>query len=83
MNEIEDKLELLIAEYEHHMKIHKMKIKRGTLQSLIVTPAELLEDLIKLKWGQVGQKLFSLRQHKIALLEAEASSPGREVAFVR
>lgn len=80
--EIEEKLASLLAKYEKHMKIHKMKVNRSTLQTIVVTSAELLEDLIKFKWGKAAKLLFSLQERKISLLEAELKAPGVEVAYL-
>jgi hypothetical protein len=82
-NEIEEELEFLMDEYQRHMELHKLKTKTSTLEMLVVTTAELLENLVTVKWGEVAKKLFFLRHQKIALMEAEITSPGREVAFIR
>ncbi|MBD0370296.1 MAG: hypothetical protein ICV60_05635 [Pyrinomonadaceae bacterium] len=80
--EVEEKLEYLISQYQRHMKIHKMKANQGVLQTIIVSPAELAENLIKFKWGQIAKDLFSIKQRKIALMEGELTSPGSEVAYI-
>lgn len=59
-HEIDEKLEYLLNEYQQHMKLHKMKTNAITLETLVVTPIELLENLIKIKWSEVAKKLFSL-----------------------
>lgn len=80
--EIEDKLEYLISEHERHMRIHRMKMQRSALETLVVTPAELLENLVKIKWSEAAKKMFSLKENHISLMEAELSSPGREIAYI-
>ena len=80
--EIEQKLEYLIDEYQQHMKIHKMKTNVGTLESVVVAGAEVLENLIKFNWGKVAKGLFSIKQRRIELMEAERTAPGREVAYI-
>jgi hypothetical protein len=78
--EVEDKLEHLISQYQRHMKLHKMKANQGVIQTILVSSAELAENLIKFKWGQIAKNLFSIKQRNIALMEGELTSPGSEVA---
>jgi hypothetical protein len=47
-----------------------------------VSTAELLENVMRFKWGAVAKGLFSLKQRNIALLEGELTSPGNEVAYI-
>jgi hypothetical protein len=46
-----------------------------------VGTAEALEDLAKIKWGKLTERLFT-RHRKVDMLEAELSAPGREIAYV-
>ena len=80
--EAEQKLEHLISQYERHMKLHRMKTNKGTLETLITSGAEVLGDLVSFKWGKMAEALFSLTRRKVALLEAELTAPGNEVAYV-
>jgi hypothetical protein len=80
--EVEQKLEWLLQEYRQHMELHRMKINASTLETVIVTGAEIAENLIKLQFGKLAKGLFSLRHRRLALLEGELKSPGREIAFI-
>jgi hypothetical protein len=80
--EVEQKLEYLMDQHRRHMKLHRMKTNTGMLETIVVSTAELVEDLVKIKWGKIAKGLFSFRQRKIALLEGELKSPGSEVAYV-
>jgi hypothetical protein len=80
-NEIEEKLEWLLHDYERHLKLHQLKIYPGLLETFITTGAELAENLIKLNWGKAAKTMFSLRHRKLALMEAEMNSPGAEIAY--
>jgi hypothetical protein len=80
--EVEDKLEYLMYEYQSHIKLHKLKTNVGTLETIIVTGAEILENLVKFNWGKVAKQIFSLKHRQITLLEGEMSSPGKEVAYI-
>lgn len=80
--EVEEKLEYLIDQYQQHMKLHRMKANTGTIETVIVTSAEILGDLLSIKWGEATKALFSLKRRQIALLEGELTSPGSEVAYI-
>src|SRR5262245_13713485 len=80
--EIEDKLAWLLDEYQQHMKLHRMKTKVVSLETIIVSLAEFAEDLVKLKLGKLAKVPFAIRQRKVALLEGELKSAGREIAFI-
>lgn len=80
--EIEEKLEHLMSLYQRHMNIHRMKTNTGTVETIVITSAEMLGDLLSFKWGKAAQALFSLKRRQVALLEGELTSPGREVAYI-
>lgn len=80
--EVEQKLEYLMDQYQRHMQLHRMKTNVGALETIIVSAAESLEDLVKFNWGKLAKSLFSFRQRKVTLLEAEHSAPGREIAYL-
>jgi hypothetical protein len=79
--EVGEELDYLVDEYEHHMKVHEIKYRRGTLEALVVGTAEALEDLAKIKWGALTKRLFT-RNRKVDMLQAELNAPGREIAYV-
>lgn len=80
--EIEDKLDWLIYDYERHLDLHNMKYKTGILETVLTVGAEFLESVIKIKWGKAAKTLFSMKHQRIALLEAEMGNPGSEVAYI-
>jgi hypothetical protein len=80
--EIEQKLEHLIDQYQRHLNLHKMKTNAGLIETVVISSAELAEELIKFKWGKVAKSLFSFRKRKVAVLESELTSPGSEVAYI-
>lgn len=79
---VEDKLDYLLEEYRAHIKLHKLKYSAGALETIITTTAEVAESLVKFKWKALAETLFSIRKRRIALLEAEACAPGREVSYI-
>jgi hypothetical protein len=80
--EAEQKLEHLISQYQRHLKLHRMKINTGMLETVVTTGAEVLGDLASFKWGKAAEALFSLRRRNVALLEAELTAPGNAVAYI-
>jgi hypothetical protein len=80
--ELREEIEWLVQEYEDHMRLHRMKIGAGTLESVVTATAELLENIVKLKFGATAKALFAFRQRKIQLLEAERQAPGRELIYL-
>jgi hypothetical protein len=44
--EVEEKLEHLIDQYQQHMKLHRMKVNTGTLETMVTMGAEVLGDLL-------------------------------------
>ena len=73
--EVEQKLEWMIHDYQEHMNLHRMKANTGTLETILVSLADR-------KFGDIVKGLFSVKHKQIALLEAEAKSPGREIAII-
>jgi len=80
--EVEDKLEWLIHDYQQHLNLHKLKANAGAFETVITSGAELVENLVKIKWGKAAKMLFSLKHRKVALMEAELKAPGREIAYI-
>jgi hypothetical protein len=80
--EIQQKLEYLMDQYQKHMALHKMKTRKGVLETVVVSSAELVENIAKLKLSEVAKKLFSFRERRLSLLETELTAPGREVAYI-
>jgi hypothetical protein len=82
IREVEEKIEFLTAEYEAHMRLHKMKYSSGVYETIVTIGAECLENLVKVKWSAAVKSLFSLKRQKINLLEAELKTPGSEIAYI-
>src|ERR1051325_7951289 len=49
------------------MKLHQLKIKKGTLEMIVTLAAGLLEDVIKLKLQDAVGLLFERNRRRIAL----------------
>ena len=81
-NELKERIEHLLHEYESHLRFHKLKYKYGTMQILITTTLELLENVAKLNLGKIAKTAFSFQEKNYDLLEAEMNAPGKEVAYI-
>lgn len=82
VKEIQDELEFLIHEYQSNLKLHRMKVNSQTWQAILIAHADFIPNLVKLKWGDIAQSLFTLKHRRIALMELELTAPGNEVAYI-
>lgn len=78
----EDELRSRIYDYEHYMSLHRIKARSGILETMVVTAAEILGDLLKIRWGDAARAMFDIRRQRIALLEEELDAPNREIAYI-
>jgi hypothetical protein len=81
-SELREELEFLLAEYARSMRLHKMKTKVAIFRAVVSTPADMLDHIIRLRFGSAIQTLFKVSEVQIAGWEAEASAPGRDVSFI-
>jgi hypothetical protein len=81
-NEIQERIEHLINEYERHLAFHKLKYQKSARHVLLNAPLEVLENLIKLKFSSIRKAMFSFNEKQFDLMEAELNAPGREVAYI-
>ena len=47
-------LEWLVHQYEEHMRSHELKFKRGVLEIVVTIAAEIAEDLVKIRLGELS-----------------------------
>lgn len=80
--EIEEELEYLLSEFQHHMKLHKIKANTETLETIFKAPLEIIEDIVKFKFSKIPEPFFALKKRQLMLMEAELSAPGKEIAYV-
>lgn len=71
-----------ISEYEESLRRNKIKTSRGTFEAIIVSSAEVLEDLVKFKWSAAAKAIFAIFKENAEFLEAEQKAPGRELAYI-
>jgi len=81
-HEMRDKLEWALHQYSEHLHVHHIKANTGILRTLIVGGAEAIESLLKFKFKNAAELIFSARSRKLSLLAAEANAPERELAYI-
>jgi len=79
--ELKEEVEYLVAQYDKHMMVHGIEASSGFFETVITTSAEMLEDIVKLKWSDAVKLLFSFSKRNVGLLKAELGAPGRELAY--
>jgi hypothetical protein len=77
INEVSDRLEYLVNQYETALSHHRMTRDTTMLETFIFPANGVVDYLTKL-----GSKLFTTRRAQLELLKAERELPGREVAYV-
>lgn len=80
--EIAEKLEYLLSEYKRHLKLHKMKANNGMIETVVVSGAQIAENLVRLKFSEIAKMPFAAKHRKLALYEGELTSPGHELAYI-
>jgi hypothetical protein len=80
--EIEEEIESLIYDFQEHMKFHKMKINTETLEVLVNSSADVIGNLLTLKFSKLLDPLFAIKKRQLSLLEAEITAPGKEMAYI-
>ncbi len=80
--ELAAELEWLLHEYEEHMRVNRLKYKKGVLETIATGFAAVIEHTAKLELKKLVALPFEISKGNIELLESELKAPGREVAFV-
>lgn len=88
-NEVNDKLKSLIADYEAHMRSHKIKTRLEAFKTILlaevgISTAGWFAGFTALAGlaGAIAAPLFSLKMTQIGLTEEERKAPGKELAYV-
>lgn len=80
--EIAENLEYLLSEYQRHLKLHKMKATSGIIETVVVSGAQIAENLVRLKFSDIAKIPFAAKHRKLALYEGELTLPGHELAYI-
>jgi len=78
VKEVINELEWLIHQFNEHMKFHRIKANKETFEAIVKLPFELG----KLNISKLPETLFLFKTRQLALIEAEMSAPGRELAYL-
>lgn len=81
-NEVEEEIEYLIEEYKNHMNHAQLMYKNGHRKALFLTSLKFTENLLRLKLSDAFNSLYSIKEKRLELLEAEKKAPGKEVALL-
>lgn len=80
--EIIEQMQYSCAKYEEHINLHKIKLNYGSLETLMMIPAEMIEGVLRLKPTKIVKAIFKFKRQKVQLLEKEINAPGRDLAYV-
>lgn len=80
-NEIVEKYDFIIHNYNKQLDLHKMKYNSGNLEVIITNGLEIIENLVKFQWSSLAKNLFDIRKRKFELLQKEMSTPGTEISY--
>ena len=80
--EIRDDIEWTVNEYRKAMETHHIKASQSFVDVFVISPLEIIENLVKFNWSKLAKGALSIRKRKVELLEAEMKAPGRECAYV-
>lgn len=83
MSEVVEELEHLIAEFESHMKRHRMSYQMMPFEVVVAERPEVIREMAGLhKATADGQGVFMYRDSSILFPEDEFSAPGKELAYI-
>lgn len=80
--EIRDDIEWTVNQYRKAMEVHRMKSTQSLVEVFLISPLEVIEDLVKFKWSKIAKGSLQVHKRKVDLMEAEMRAPGRECAYV-
>jgi len=81
-HELQDEIDWLVTDYSHHLQQLSMTRESDSIEVLVATPFEIVEDLAKFRWGQLARRLFAVRRKRIAAHAAELKLPGSDLAYI-
>jgi len=80
--EVRDSIEWALHEYTQAMELHRLKTSNSFVDVFVISPLEVLENIVKFNWSKIAKGALQVRKRKVELLEAEMKAPGRECAYV-
>lgn len=80
--EVKDAVAAALADYQTYMSLHYRSMQRSRSEVVLLTTAEVLEDLVSFKWSRAIGRLFALHRSEASILAEELKAPGREIAYI-
>jgi hypothetical protein len=80
--EAEDKLDWLLFERSQHLKAHRMAYNLDAFGGVFAASMEIIEDLLKVKWGRAARGVVSLVNRKANLMKLEMEGPNKEIHYL-
>ena len=80
--EVRDDIEWSLNEYAKAMELHHIKASQSFVDVFVITPLEILENIVKFNWSKIAKGALQVSKRKVELMEAEMKAPGRECAYV-
>lgn len=68
--------------YTESLKLHNLKYSASKFETICITTAQFLEDMIKFKLSDGIKLLFDINKKEIEIIEAERKIPGRELSYI-
>ena len=56
--------------------------KKSPNGGTFVAAAEIMEDLVKIKWGKAAGAVVSIFDRRLELMKAELSNPAKEISYI-
>jgi hypothetical protein len=80
--EIRDDIEWTLNEYRKAMELHHINASQSFIDVFLISPLEILEDLVKFRWSKLAKGVFSVGKRNVELTEAEMNAHGKECAYL-
>ena len=81
-SELEDKLTYEIEILRKRYKLLNKKGNNSILKITFLTTAKITQDILRLKFGDAVEKIFSINEKRISLLEEEINMPNKELSYL-
>ena len=79
---INEELDSLITEYLQHLHQLSKETTDQRVELSVANPVDLIEDVLKLRLGNLARRFLKFRSVKIAAHGAELKLPGSEIAYL-
>ncbi|MCG8806456.1 hypothetical protein G1K75_12420 [Tenacibaculum finnmarkense] len=82
INEIQEKLEFMLADYEKQLKYHSKQIEYSKLELLLNSSIGIIENLLKLNLTEIGKNTINAKKEKLNLEINKQFLSGNEIAYI-